>query len=100
MRRYGHSLLETLVALAIMATLVTLLFPALQRVRASADRTACANNLRQIGLAVQEYYDAQKVLPYTRLCPAPWRGGRDPFCTTLPTSSTYTGLNETWWAPY
>lgn len=100
MARRGHSLLETLVVLAIIGTLTALFFPALQNARAAADRTVCVNNLRQIGLAMHAYHDAQKHLPYARLCPAPWRGGRDPYCTTLPTPNTYTGPSETWWAPY
>jgi type II secretory pathway pseudopilin PulG len=100
MPRRGHSLLESLVALTIMATLTALLIPAVQNVRAAANRTVCANNLRQIGLAIHAYHDAHKQLPHARLCPAPWRNGTDLFCNNLPSPATYTGPNETWWAPY
>jgi type II secretory pathway pseudopilin PulG len=100
MPRRGHSPLESLVALAIMAGLAAMLVPAVQKARSAADRTVCMNNLRQIGLAIHAYHDAHKYLPYARLCPAPWRNGTDPFCTALPTPDTYTGPNEAWWAPY
>ena len=100
MPRRGHSLLESLVALTIMAALAALLIPAVQKVRAVADRTACQNNLRQIGLALHDFHDAHKQFPYARLCPAPWRNGTDLLCNALPSPDTYTGPNEVWWAPY
>jgi type II secretory pathway pseudopilin PulG len=100
MPRRGHSLLESLVVITIMLTLASMMLPAVQRIRMSADRTVCQNNLRQIGLAIHTYHDTYKMLPYARLCPAPWQNGTDPFCNALPTPNTYTGPNETWWAPY
>ncbi len=100
MPRRGHSLLESLVVLAIMATLASMLVPAIQKARAAANRTVCMNNLRQIGLAVHGYLDAQKQVPPARLCPAPWHNGTDLFCRDLPSPDTYTGPKEVWWAPY
>ncbi|MBY0229577.1 MAG: type II secretion system GspH family protein, partial [Gemmataceae bacterium] len=100
MRRRAFSLLELIVVLAILATMVALSLPALQRARAMAVRMACANNLRQIGLAVHSAYDGQGELPHARACPAPWRDGADPLCRTLPTPDTWTGPGERWWAPY
>ncbi len=73
-RRSGYSLVEVLVVLGILAILVGMMLPAVQRAREAANRTACANNLRQIALATHQYHDSYQALPAGMR----WRGGTDP----------------------
>jgi prepilin-type N-terminal cleavage/methylation domain-containing protein/prepilin-type processing-associated H-X9-DG protein len=61
--RCGFTLIELLVVIAIIAVLIALLLPAVQQAREAARRSQCKNNLKQLGLGLQNYHDVAKLFP-------------------------------------
>ena len=66
--RSGFTLVELLVVIAIIGVLVALLLPAIQAAREAARRSQCGSNMRQLGIALQNYHDRYKAFPIGGRC--------------------------------
>ncbi|MAX38435.1 DUF1559 domain-containing protein [Gimesia sp.] len=95
MKRKAFTLIELLVVIAIIAILIALLLPAVQQAREAARRSACKNNMKQIGLAFHNYHDAFRTFPIGAQVPiyqANWRVSILPY---MDQANLYNSLTQT-----
>ena len=88
----AFTLVELLIVIAIIALLIGLLLPAVQAAREAARRTACQNNLKQYGVALQGFHEANRIFPIGNL-PGKWWGFQSRLLPYMEATDVYKMIN-------